>query len=88
MRSVRPPSGRCPLPAAHAADYSLERTSEDGHRWCSVVVEAEGTIVFHAGDTVSYDGFAELIRPVDLACVPGRSDNCSHGPSDDVVHHG
>lgn len=58
------------LAAAHTADYRCERTEEHGHRWCSVVVEAEGVRVFHAGDTVDYAGYAAAVGPVDVACVP------------------
>lgn len=58
------------LPAAHSADYRLEYSPEHGHRWCSVVVEAGGQRVFHAGDTVDWEGFAAAVGQVDLACVP------------------
>jgi len=66
------------LPAAHTADYRLEHTPERGHRWCSVVIEADGARMFHSGDTVDWDGFAEAIGRVDVACVSingrGRED--------------
>lgn len=57
------------LPAAHTAEYGLEHTVEHGHRWCSVVIEADGVRVFHSGDTVDWDGFAEAAGTVDVACV-------------------
>lgn len=58
------------LPAAHSTGYALEHTPGYGHRWCSVVVEAGGRRLFHAGDTVDWAGFAEAVGPVDVACVP------------------
>lgn len=76
------------IPAAHAGDYTVERTGEHGSRWCSVVVEAEGVTVFHAGDTVDYDGFDAAIGPVDVACVPingrGREDQGIVGNMDEI----
>ena len=76
------------IPAAHASDYTLEQTAEHGSRWCSVVVEADGRTVFHAGDTVDYDGFDRAIGPVDVACVPingrGREDQDIVGNMDEM----
>ena len=66
------------IPAAHTKDYQLEHDPAYGYRWNSVVIEVDGKTVFHAGDTVDWDGYAEAIGPVDVACVPingrGRED--------------
>lgn len=59
-----------PIPAAHSDAYGLERTEADGHRWMSVIVEAAGVRLFHAGDGVGYDGLAAAVGRVDVACIP------------------
>ena len=58
------------LPAAHSVNYTLETTSEDGHRWCGVLVEADGVRLLHTGDTVDFAGYADTVGRVDVACVP------------------
>jgi L-ascorbate metabolism protein UlaG (beta-lactamase superfamily) len=58
------------LPAAHSADYTLEYSSAEGHRWCGIRVEGGGYSVLHTGDTVDFDGLVDLVGTVDLACVP------------------
>ena len=60
--------GACAVVCTH--EHAYHWTSEHGHRRCSVVVEAEGKRLFHAGDTADWDGFAEAVGPVDVACVP------------------
>jgi L-ascorbate 6-phosphate lactonase len=66
------------LPAAHSIDYKLEFSAEHGHRWCGVIIEADGLRVIHTGDTVDFDGYADMVGRVDVACVPingrGRED--------------
>jgi L-ascorbate metabolism protein UlaG (beta-lactamase superfamily) len=59
-----------PLPAAHSEQYTLETTERHGHRWSSVVVEADGVRLFHAGDAVEHDGLVAGVGAVDVACVP------------------
>jgi L-ascorbate metabolism protein UlaG (beta-lactamase superfamily) len=66
------------LPAAHSTDYKLEFSRENGHRWCGVMVEAEGLRLLHTGDSVDFDGYSELVGHADVVCVPingrGRED--------------
>ena len=55
------------VPAAHEV---IER-DEDGRMLClGYVVRCGGTTIYHAGDTVLYDGMAERIGRVDLALLP------------------
>jgi L-ascorbate metabolism protein UlaG (beta-lactamase superfamily) len=43
-----------------------------------VIVEADGVRIVHTGDTVDFDGYAEMIGTADLVCLPingrGRED--------------
>ena len=69
-----------PVPArhgVHVADaYSFGLVPGE-HRYLGYVVELGGVRVFHAGDTIRYDGMAERLRAlaVDVALLPinGRS---------------
>jgi L-ascorbate metabolism protein UlaG (beta-lactamase superfamily) len=69
-----------PLPACHgvhvADAYSFGLTAGE-HRYLGYVVELDGVRLFHAGDTIRYDGMAERLRALDVevALLPinGRS---------------
>jgi len=71
-----------PIPALHgvtmADAYSFgEELSGGLVRYLGYVIELAGTRVYHAGDTIAYDGMAQRLRDlrVDIALVPinGRS---------------
>jgi L-ascorbate 6-phosphate lactonase len=56
-----------PLPACHGVDmadaYSFGRELSGGlYRFLGFVVEAEGMRVYHAGDTIVYDGMEDWLR--------------------------
>src|SRR6266511_1310781 len=66
-----------PVPACHGVDvadaYSFGRELSDGrYRYLGFVVEAGGVRVYHAGDTVLYDGMEDWLRrlPPDVALLP------------------
>ena len=71
-----------PVPARHgvkvADAYTFGQELSGGlHRYLGYVIELAGVRVYHAGDTIRYDGMAERLRElrVDIALVPinGRS---------------
>ena len=71
-----------PVPACHgrqvADAYTFGQELSGGlHRYLGYVVELAGVRVYHAGDTIAYDGMAERLRDlrVDVALLPinGRS---------------
>jgi L-ascorbate metabolism protein UlaG (beta-lactamase superfamily) len=69
-----------PIPArhgVHVADAYTFGLAPDEYRHLGYVVELEGVRVYHAGDTIRYDGMAERLRALDvhLALLPinGRS---------------
>ena len=71
-----------PVPARHGVQmtdaYSFGLELSGGlHRFLGYVIELAGVRVYHAGDTIRYDGMAERLRElrVDLALLPinGRS---------------
>jgi L-ascorbate metabolism protein UlaG (beta-lactamase superfamily) len=60
-----------PLPAAHADDprtgYHFHLTEGRGdHPYLGYYVESDGVRLFHAGDTIPYDGFAEQLKELRL----------------------
>lgn len=66
-----------PVPACHGDDleagYGFGRERSSGlYRFLGYVFEAEGTHIYHAGDTIPYEGLEELLRErrVDLALLP------------------
>lgn len=70
-----------PIPAMHAFDppttYGFERDSEDRHAYVGYILQFGSVSLYHAGDTVIYDGLVERLRrhEVDLGLLPinGRS---------------
>ncbi len=57
------------VPSAH---YSLDLDPERGYRWLGFVVQLNGVTLYHAGDTILYDGLTERLkqRQIDIACLP------------------
>jgi L-ascorbate metabolism protein UlaG (beta-lactamase superfamily) len=71
-----------PVPARHGVQiadaYSFGLELSGGlHRFLGYVIDLAGVRVYHAGDTIRYDGMAERLRDlrIDLALLPinGRS---------------
>jgi len=58
-----------PVPSAHT---ELEEDLERGHPFLGYVVEWNGVTVYHAGDTVPYDGLVEALGQwwIDVMFVP------------------
>ena len=70
------------VPAMHgitmADAYSFGRGESGGeYRFLGFVLEANGVVLYHAGDTILYDGMVDQLRPfhIDVALLPinGRS---------------
>jgi len=63
------------VPAKHE---EFDRDPQKGYPYLSYIINIEGMTVFHAGDTVPYDGQMERLKKctIDLAFVPinGRDD--------------
>jgi L-ascorbate 6-phosphate lactonase len=57
------------VPSAHT---ELERDTERGHPYLGYVIECNGVTVYHAGDTVVYDGLIERLSAwkIDVAFIP------------------
>lgn len=57
------------IPAAHE---TIERDDQGRCRFLGYVVEFGGMVLYHSGDTVHYDGMAELLRnwQIDVALLP------------------
>ncbi len=64
------------VPAAHP---QIDRNNRGQHHYLGIIVEIGGWKVYHSGDTMIYDGMAELIRDfnVDVALLPINGDDPS-----------
>ncbi|MDP9380714.1 MAG: MBL fold metallo-hydrolase [Chloroflexota bacterium] len=69
--------GLVPVPAMHAfrtppAIYDFERDEDGHHTYLGYVIDFGGVRVYHAGDTLVYDGMVERLQAlrVDLALLP------------------
>ncbi len=63
----------CVLTALPAAHYQLEHDASRGHRWLGYLLQWNGLTLYHAGDTVFFEGYFDmwqaLPRP-DVAMLP------------------
>jgi L-ascorbate 6-phosphate lactonase len=65
-----------PVPAWHGIDvadaYGFAPPGQDGHRYLGYVLDLNGMRIFHAGDTLWYEGMADRLRAhaVELALLP------------------
>jgi L-ascorbate 6-phosphate lactonase len=66
-----------PVPACHGVNvsdaYSFGRELSDGLvRYLGYVFDCGGAVVYHAGDTLAYDGQVDLLRPlgINVALLP------------------
>jgi len=62
------------LPSAH---YNVENDSEKGHRWIGFLIEANGVVFYHSGDTIIYPGYIDMMKAqpkidVGMLAVNGR----------------
>jgi L-ascorbate metabolism protein UlaG (beta-lactamase superfamily) len=70
-----------PIHAVPAAHNELEKDAWGRHKFLGYVVEAGPWTVYHAGDTVRYDGMEDWLRrrPIDLALLPINGDHPERG---------
>lgn len=58
------------LPSAH---YEREEDAEKGFRWLGYLIEWNGVVFYHAGDTIIYPGYVEMLKDLpkpDVAMLP------------------
>lgn len=58
------------IPSAH---YALEFDEQKGYRWLGYLIEWNGVVFYHAGDTVIYPGYLDTLRSLptaDVAIIP------------------
>ncbi|MGL4611788.1 MAG: MBL fold metallo-hydrolase [Trueperaceae bacterium] len=57
------------VPAAHEA---LETDAEGNHKYIGLVIEVGGYTIYHSGDTLLYDGMANILKQwkIDVALLP------------------
>jgi L-ascorbate 6-phosphate lactonase len=62
------------LPSAH---YGLEKNEATGeYTYLGFVIEVGGKVIYHAGDTILYDGMVESLKKIsdhyDVCCLPAN----------------
>jgi L-ascorbate metabolism protein UlaG (beta-lactamase superfamily) len=62
------------LPSAH---YNVENDPEKGHRWIGFLIEVNGIVFYHSGDTIIYPGYLDMLKAqpkidVGMLAVNGR----------------
>lgn len=62
------------LPSAH---YGLEQNETTGeYTYLGFVIEVDGKVIYHAGDTILYDGLVESLKKIsdhyDVCCLPAN----------------
>jgi len=69
------------LRAVPAAHNGLEKDDRGRHKFLGYVVEAGPWTIYHAGDTVHYDGMEDWLRPgtIDVALLPINGDRPDRG---------
>ncbi len=57
------------IPSAH---YGLDYDPQRGYRFLGYILELNGVTLYHAGDTILYDGLLDRLtdRAIDIACLP------------------
>lgn len=58
------------IPCAH---YEKEHDDHKGYRWLGYLIEWNGVTFFHAGDTIIYPGYTDMLRELpqaDVAILP------------------
>ena len=66
------------VPAAH----NLREQDDAGHeRYIGIVVAVGGVVIYHSGDTLRYEGMAELLRQwvIDVALLPINGNDPARG---------
>jgi L-ascorbate metabolism protein UlaG (beta-lactamase superfamily) len=63
------PLGFTAIPAAH---YGLDQDAGGAFRWLGYILQLNGVTLYHAGDTILYDGLVERLRAhsIQIACLP------------------
>lgn len=67
------PGTSAKLTALASAHYDLEYDEEKGHRWFGFLIEWNGVVFYHSGDTIIYEGYVEMLRrhpKADVAMLP------------------
>ena len=64
--------GKIHVHAVPAAHNEIDRDAQGRCRYLGYVIQMDGFTVYHSGDTLRYEGMAELLQPfsVDVALLP------------------
>ncbi len=59
------------IPAAH---YGLDFDEVNGYRWLGFILTINGVSIYHAGDTIIYDGLVDRLKRhhIDIALLPSN----------------
>jgi L-ascorbate metabolism protein UlaG (beta-lactamase superfamily) len=67
------PGASARVTAVPAAHYDKEYYPDRGHRYIGYLIEWNGVTFYHAGDTILYPGYVDMLRQlprIDVAILP------------------
>lgn len=75
LEPVMLPGTRARLTVVPSAHYEKEYDPQKGYRWIGFLIEWNGVVLYHSGDTILYPGYVETLRALpaaDLAMIPAN----------------
>jgi L-ascorbate metabolism protein UlaG (beta-lactamase superfamily) len=57
------------LTTVASAHYAVEQDAQKGYRWFGFLIEWNGVVFYHSGDTIIYPGYVDMLRGLPLADV-------------------
>jgi L-ascorbate metabolism protein UlaG (beta-lactamase superfamily) len=73
LEPVTLPGSTVRLTAIPSAHYEKEYDATKGYRWLGYLIEWNGVTFYHAGDTIIYPGYLEMLQklpPIDVGMLP------------------
>lgn len=73
LEAITLPNSTIRLTAIPAAHYAKEYDEHKGYRWLGYLIEWNGVTFYHAGDTIIYPGYLEMLGQLptpDVAMLP------------------
>ncbi|MEZ4671939.1 MAG: MBL fold metallo-hydrolase [Anaerolineae bacterium] len=69
LEPVTLPETTLKLTAIPSAHYVKEYDAQKGYRWLGYLIEWNGIVIYHAGDTIIHDGYVDTLKKLPVADV-------------------
>lgn len=73
LKPINLPGTSIKLTAIPASHYEMEYDTKKGYRWFGYIIEWNGVVFYHAGDTIIHPGYVDALRSLptaDVAMLP------------------